>query len=238
MVIVQHFPDSVNKYAKAVLGQRLVLSLPDRCPHPDCQAEGALIRWGYYTRWACTAERMHLLRIQRVRCKECGRTHSLLPDFLHPHRQYVLDLMQRAVRLYLLAGLSWARLLSSLADPGPARSTVREWLNSFGHGAGELLLDIVQRELMELAPLAELPDGSAPHLARVRDPTRRRGLERAHRFWLLAERLYAQIKAHLPRLHFSAQQLFGFLLHWLQSQQIPPRLFWSPALPNTPTQPF
>jgi hypothetical protein len=181
---------------------------------------------------------MHLLHIQRVRCKECGRTHSLLPDFLHPYRQYVLDLLQQVVQLYLLAGSSWARLVNSLPDPGPARSTVREWVGSFGHGAGELLLDVVQRELMTLAPLAELPEGAAPHLARVRDPTRRRGLERAHRFWLLAERLYAQIKARLPRLHFSAQQLFGFLLHWLQSQQIPPRLFWSPALPNTPTRSF
>jgi hypothetical protein len=28
------------------------------------------------------------------------------------------------------------------------------------------------------------------------------------------------------------------LLHWLQNQAVPPRLFWSPALSTTPTSPF
>jgi hypothetical protein len=28
------------------------------------------------------------------------------------------------------------------------------------------------------------------------------------------------------------------LLHWLQRQAVPPRLFWSPCLPTTPTTPF
>jgi hypothetical protein len=28
------------------------------------------------------------------------------------------------------------------------------------------------------------------------------------------------------------------LLHWLQRQAVPPRLFWSPRLATTPTTPF
>ena len=47
--------------------------------------------------------------------------------------------------------------------PGPARSTIREWVGAFGYGAGKLLLD-----LLALDPLAELPDTTPPdHLKRI-----------------------------------------------------------------------
>lgn len=233
MVIVQHFPGPVKDYLATVLARSLGWPLPKRCSHPDCRAGHCLIRWGYYERWLYTADTEYLLRVQRLRCKVCGRTHSLLPDFVHPHRRYALDLQQQVILWYVLTGLSWASLMVSLAETGaahPARSTAREWVSAFVQGAGERLLDPLQRHLMALDALAELPDSSAPRLDRVEEPAKRRGLEHAHRFWLLAERLYAQIKARLPRLHFSAQQLFPFLLHWLQSQHLPPRLFW-------PTQP-
>lgn len=239
MVIVQHFPDSVKQYAEAQTFPGRDFSLPDRCPHPECQDVGSLIRWGTYWRWACTAEGDSHIRVQRMRCKVCGRTHSLLPDFLHPHRHYVTRLLQHTVSLYLVVGQGWGRLMEQLPDPGPALSTVREWLGSFAYGAGELLLDVVTRQLLALNPLADLPDITPPqHLHRVSDPVRRRRLEGAYRFWLLTEQLYAQVKAQKPLLHFTASQLFPFLLHWLQNQAIPPRLFWSPVLPHTPTTPF
>jgi hypothetical protein len=180
----------------------------------------------------------YCLTIQRIRCKDCGRTHSLLPDFLHPYRHYVIYLQQHVVSLYLLDGLGWERLMDRLPKSGLARSTVREWIYAFAYGAGELLLDWLRRQLLTLAPLTELPDAPPEQLQRVADPIKRRRLERASLFWLLAERLYAQVKARLPHLHFTACQLCSFLLHWLQNQALAPRLFWSPTLPNTPTVPF
>jgi len=39
-----------------------------------------------------------------VRCKVCGHTHSLLPDFLHLYRHYVIRLLQHMVSLYLNVG--------------------------------------------------------------------------------------------------------------------------------------
>jgi hypothetical protein len=177
--------------------------------------------------------------IQRVRCKVCGRTHSLLPDFLHPYRHYVIRLLQHVVFLYLIAGLGVGRLMNQFPGLGPARSTVREWVASFAYGAGELLLDLLFRQLLRLDPLAELPDTPPPrHLDRIRDPVKHRRLEHAHRFWLLAEHLYAVVKAKQPRLHFAANQLFPFVLHWLQNQAVQPRIFWSPILSTTPTRPF
>lgn len=239
MVIVSHFPGSVKQYIAAVPFPGRTFPLPDRCLHPECHAAGCLIRWGTYVRWACTAGKDYLIRVQRIRCKVCGRTHSLLPDFLHPYRHYVLRLLQNAIHLYLIAGLSLGRLLRQIPEPGPARSTVREWIRSFAYGAGELLLDLLTRYLVALDPLAAFPDRAPPeHFQRIPDPVQRRRLVRAHRFWLLAEQLYAQVKVRQPWLDFAAVQFFPFLLHWLQRQVVPPRLLWSPRLSTTPTTPF
>jgi len=237
VVIVRHFNGSVKDYLAASQIPGGVFPLPDRCPHPDCQAAHVLIRWGTYERGVATGERDYRLRIQRIRCKVCGRTHSLLPDFLHPHRHYLIALLQYVTALYILVGLGWRRLLRRLPDQGPARSTVREWVTSFGYGAGHLLLSALLRHLLALDPDATPPD-TPDHLGRVPDPAQRRRLEQAYTFWHLAERLYAQVKTRQPRLHFTADQLFPFLLHWLQNLGLPARLLWSPVLATTPTQPF
>jgi hypothetical protein len=241
VVIVQPFFGSVKEYIVTVLTQGCPFSVPERCPHPDCQAAGSLIRWGTYERGALTGEADHRIRVQRVRCQVCGRTHSLLPDFLHPHRHFVIDLLQQLVSWYLLMGLGWRRLLRRLREAynqGPAPTTVREWVASFAYGAGHLLLDALLRHLLALDPDVDLPGSSPEHLDRVPDPNRHRRLENAHTFWLLAEQLYAQVKQRQPALHFSAGQIFPFLLHWLQGRGLPPRLFWSPLLATSPTQPF
>lgn len=223
MVIVQHFPDSVKQYAEAETLPGRDFPVPDCCPHPECQADGSLIRWGTYWRWACTADDDYHIQVQRIRCKICGRTHSLLPDFLHPHRHYAIRLLQHVVSLYLIVGQGFVRLMKQLPASRPPLSTVREWLDSFAYGTGELLLDVVTRQLLALGPLAELLDTTSPqHLNRVSNPIRRRRLKRAYRFWLLAEHLYAQVKARQPRLHFAAAQLFPFLLHWLQTIRLSP----------------
>jgi hypothetical protein len=174
--------------------------------------------------------------VQRIRCKACGRTHNLLPDFLHPYRHYVISLLQRVVSLYLLAGLGINRLMERLIGQGPVRSTVCEWIVSFAYGAGELLFDVLRCSLMALNPLVERPETPPPtHLDQVPSLTRRHRLGRARRFWQLAEHLYAQAKVRLPRLHFNSTHLLSFVLHWLQGEGVPPRLFWSPRLSTTPT---
>jgi hypothetical protein len=238
VVIVIHFPLSVKQYAQAETCPGRVLPLPERCPHPDCQAPDSLIRWGTYQRWAVTGTEAYRLCIQRLRCRVCGRTHSLLPDFVHPYRQYVLKLLQRVIWLYLIVGLGFGRLMKHLPAAGPAPETVREWVRAFAYGAGHLLLAALSRFLLKLAPQTELPGPAPPHLARSRQVQHYQRLSQAHAFWQVAEQVYAQVKGRQARLAFSLGQLFPFLLHWLQSQPLPPRLFWSPSLSTTPTQPF
>jgi hypothetical protein len=194
-----------------------------------------LIRWGTYWRWACTEAGDYRLRIQRVRCLACGRTHSLLPDFLHPHRHYVLSLLYQVVWLYLIVGVGFGRLLNHLPKDGPALTTIREWVAAFAYGAGYLLLGSLSRFLLTLAPQSELSGPAPPQLTRSRQA---HFLSQAYHFWLMAEQLYAQVKVHQPWLTFRVSHLFPFVLHWLASQGFPPRLFWSPRLTTTPTQPF
>jgi len=241
VVIVQPFFSSVKEYIATVLAQGCPFPVPDRCPHPDCQAADTLIRWGTYERGALTGKADYRIRIQRVRCKTCGRTHSLLPDFLHPHRHFVISLLHLVISLYLMAEKGWRKVMRRLResyDRTPTRSTVREWVASFAYGAGHLLLDALQRHLLSLEPGIDLPDSPPERLNDVPDPLKKRRLEKAHAFWLLAENLYAQVKHRQSDLHFSAMEFFPFLLHWLQSQELPPRLFWSPLLSTTPTEPF
>jgi len=232
MVIVQHVATPVNQYPAAGLR----FPVPERCP--DCQAVGRLIRWGFYERWLfLNTEEQSRIQVQRVRCQACGHTHSLLPDFTQAYRRYTLEEMQRAVLAYLFLGLGWRALQRQLA-PAPPLSTVREWVASCAYGAGELLFTPLLRQLQALDPLADRPETPPPaHLDRVPDPERRRRLARAHRFYLLAEQLYAQVKAQFVRLHLAAAQLCRFLLHWLQNCARPPRLFYAPPRATVPPLP-
>ena len=237
MVIVQHYADSAKQYAESIPFPGVFFLVPRICP--DCGAIGMLIRWGTYTRQARTGLAIYWIRVQRVRCKACEHTHSLLPDFLHPYRRYVVARMQLVVFLYLLGGMSFNSIIERLPGQGPDRSTVREWITSFAYRAGDQLFDVIRRHLMDLNPLAQLPETPPPkHLNRVPDPTRRRHLAKAHRFWRLAEHLYAETKVRMPHLHFAGEQLVPFVLHWLQSEGVPPRLFWSPRLPTTVREDF
>jgi hypothetical protein len=114
---------------------------------------------------------------------------------------------------------------------------VREWVRAFAYGAGHLLLPALVRFLLRLAPQSDLPETTPWHLERSQPP-QQQWLKQAYQFWQGAEHLYAQVKERQAQLTFRVQALFPFVLHWLQAQALPPRLFWSPRLPTTPSQPF
>lgn len=64
------------------------------CPH--C-GSSRLINWGSYTRNVCFLNsnvlKYNKIKIQRVRCKECGHTHALLPSFIVPYKRSLLDVI-------------------------------------------------------------------------------------------------------------------------------------------------
>jgi hypothetical protein len=140
--------------------------------------------------------------------------------------------------LYVIVGLGFSRLMAHLPEAGPAPTTIREWVRAFAYGAGHLLLAALIRFLLKLAPQTDLPKTTPLHLNRSRDAQQQQWLKQTYQFWQVAEQVYAQVKERQAELTFTVSQLFPFLLHWLQVQPLPPRLFWSPALTTTPTQPF
>lgn len=235
LLIVVHFRHTLEAYASAAICPGREIAVPACCPHGDCRAAGRLIRWGRYQRYGQTGEERYRLEIQRVRCQACGRTQALLPDFLHPHRWYVLRLLHQVVLLYLLGGLGFEQVLKQMPSGGPARDTIREWVSAFAYGAGYLLLEVLRRFVAGLGPLAELPEGSPPRLERSEQAEL---LQKSYHFWQWGEVLYARVKELEARTDYGAGQFFAFLLHWLQKQPLSPRLFWSPRLKTTPRVPF
>ncbi len=235
-MIIIHYAGTIESYVEAKVSSGNT-TIPACCPH--CGAKKGLIRWGLYRRWCYSGECEYRLVIQRVRCKACGRTHALLPDFLHPYRRYALDMLSAVVQLYLLKGYTYGRIYTLLPEQGPAYTTIREWVAAFAYGAGQLLLPGLASALtaldIEFDPPP--PEASVP-LHRIRNPEQRQRLEQAHHFLSSSERLYAWAKNRQARLHLRAESLLAFVLHWLQSRRLPPRIFWHEGLPGTPNTPF
>jgi hypothetical protein len=98
-----------------------------------------------------------------------------------------------------------------------------------------LLLEVLRRFVAGLEPQAELPEGAPPRLERSEQADK---LQQSYHFWRWGEVLYARMKALEVRTDYRAEQFFAFLLHWLQSQALPPRLLWSPRLKTTPRMAF
>ena len=119
---------------------------PDRCPH--CSAANSLVALGYYERWLSGSNREDLrLSVRRFRCRACGSTVSLLPDFAQPYRLVRNEAIERyfhgetepveAQRHVLLLRSYWRRFTTWLpelshavgADIGrsPPSSEPRKW---------------------------------------------------------------------------------------------------------------
>ncbi|MHC5054961.1 MAG: DUF6431 domain-containing protein [Planctomycetota bacterium] len=75
----------------------------------DCPCGGRLIGHGRRTRWVVSPEGVFQIPIQRMICKTCGRTLSLLPAFLRAFYQCAKGLAAKIEAL-------WERGLRSMSD--------------------------------------------------------------------------------------------------------------------------
>lgn len=64
----------------------------------SCQCRGSLIRHGFYSRTLKGVAGTFRLRILRVKCTRCGRTHALLPAELVPYSQVSLSCQMAILR--------------------------------------------------------------------------------------------------------------------------------------------
>lgn len=67
---------------------------------PKCHSHD-LIRWGYYERNVIhfsnnnNVLESNILKIQRIRCKSCGKTHALLPFGIIPYKQFTDEVISK-----------------------------------------------------------------------------------------------------------------------------------------------
>ena len=90
-------------------------NLPIYRLHCSCGHAGCLVRHGYYRRRLKTRQGTIVLRILRVKCKECGRTHAILPELAVPYSQIPTDLQQYML-LYPLGSPELEALMQENSD--------------------------------------------------------------------------------------------------------------------------
>lgn len=79
--IIQDIYDSIVKDASIIL----------TCPNPLCGGNHSFICWGYYTRTLIVLGIVVSLRVKRLRCKECGRTHGVHIVSMVGYRQISME---------------------------------------------------------------------------------------------------------------------------------------------------
>lgn len=94
---------------------------------PNCGSHD-LIRWGYYERNAIFFSdsgmivESKLLKIQRVRCKSCDKTHALLPFGIIPYKQFTDEVISE-----ILLEISDNTLDYVLNTYQISQSTIEKW---------------------------------------------------------------------------------------------------------------
>jgi transposase-like protein len=164
-MIVADFGWNVQVYAK--LGKRNPCPRPVQCPW--CGCEHSLIGHGYYRRKAKDDERAYTLWVKRWLCKGCGRTLSVLPNFLLNFRHYLVGVIQAVMVVRFEDGQSWAAVERTCANQGtPALRTMQRWCRSLTQLATRWL-GAVQETLASqdsgspwLDPQGEAPQAGSP----------------------------------------------------------------------------
>lgn len=131
---------------------RIVATLPIYRLQCSCGHAGCLVRHGYYRRRLKTREGTIVLCILRVKCKECGRTHAILPELVVPYSQIPADLQQYML-LYPLGSPELEALMQENSDISESnvlavrsryRKQWKERLLTMGHKAQEEIADLIR----------------------------------------------------------------------------------------------
>ena len=109
-----------DDYMKALPLHRL------ECPY--CGHSGCLIKHGTYTRRLKVGGILIVLRIQRVRCKECGKTHAVVPTCIVPYQWEMLE-EQIAILLHWLSDKNYKEVMekNNLIDESTVQAVIRRF---------------------------------------------------------------------------------------------------------------
>lgn len=131
---------------------KITANLPLYRIHCSCGHAGCLVRHGYYRRKLKTRQGTIVLRILRVKCRECGRTHAIIPELAVPYSQIPADL-QQLMLLHPLGSPELEELMRDncditesnvLAVGSRYRRNWRERLAALGMKLGDGIADLVR----------------------------------------------------------------------------------------------
>lgn len=98
---------------------------------PNCHSHD-LIRWGFYERNVIffsndelTIE-SNILKIQRVKCKGCGKTHALLPFGIIPYKQFTDEVISK-----ILFELTYVTLENTAKKYLIDQSIIKKWYHQY-----------------------------------------------------------------------------------------------------------
>jgi hypothetical protein len=107
--------------------------------------------------------------IKRWLCKVCGKTMSVLPDFLFSYRHYLVRVIQRVLEARFERKLHWAELKVACSEKGlPALRTIQRWCKAYGGEASRWLGAVQEVLAQQDSSSAWLdPQGEAPRAQSV-----------------------------------------------------------------------
>jgi hypothetical protein len=144
IMIIVWLGDSVKEYGARLLQALGRLAL--LCP----VCSGRCHWHGWYHRKVRSEEGVQFVRVLRVKCCGCNRTHVVLPDFLAPHKQYIQQIRESALQACLEDGAPAER--ATWGDRVVA--TTRRWLRDFKARFYELAGALVSMR-MRVSPVNE-----------------------------------------------------------------------------------
>ncbi len=97
MIVFHDFKISIKEYVS--LGKNNSFPQIFICPHCGDQ----LIKNGFYKRYLITQSNTYRLLIRRLKCKHCGISISILPNFVLPGFQRSLTFIYQILKEYLIS---------------------------------------------------------------------------------------------------------------------------------------
>ena len=200
MIIIQYLGQDVKDYLKNFLYANKI-GLPSLCP---CCGEPSLIRWGYYCRQGFCKEGQ--IRIQRVRCKTCLKTSSILPSFLLPYKRVPLSILQNLILEYTCTEESLSGVWAQTPDAPACLTTLQRWITVLVQ-AISCWIPLIFREILSLNPSSPVTEMPSPPPHTQKDTLRS--------FLFLCQHLYAESKHISNGLIYEPDRLFEFISLWL-----------------------
>lgn len=134
MQIIHPFEGSLHEYDQQL--EDPGRHRPPQCP--QCGGKKPLEAHGFYRRSLVMEDFDGLLRVRRYLCRLCGRTTSLLPDFVLPYLRFAVPIVGRFLQARLGEGrtLRESALLAGQPEMAPQRG--QHWVRRFRRQAHSL----------------------------------------------------------------------------------------------------